>query len=118
MNMADIENEQKEICKKYGVEFHSLDFSLTLGVANNYFEGVLPLNGLRILQENETCGWYLWAGEIFSEDSDFFKPLHAFHLIEKKPEILKYLALPKGWRFLVAGDYEDVWFDENLLTDR
>jgi hypothetical protein len=26
-----------------------------------------------------------------------------------------YLALPPGWRFLIAPDYEDVWFDESLL---
>jgi hypothetical protein len=26
-----------------------------------------------------------------------------------------YLALPAGWRFLLAPDHEDVWFDVNLL---
>lgn len=115
MKISEILNQQKEICEKYGVEFQTLDFDLKLGVADNYFEGNLPLNGLRIKQENGTCGWYLWAGEEFLDDEDFFKPLHVYHLIEKKPEIIKYLALPEGWRFLAANDYEDVWFDENLL---
>ena len=31
------------------------------------------------------------------------------------PEVLPYLALPPGWRFLLAPDYQDVWFDESLL---
>jgi hypothetical protein len=115
MKMFEIETAQRKICEKYGVEFHPLDFNLKLGIADNYFEGILPLNGLRHPQENGTCGWYLWAGEEFSEDEDFFKPLHVYHLIEKKPEIIKYLALPEGWRFLFAGNYEDVWFDANLL---
>ena len=25
------------------------------------------------------------------------------------------LALPPGWRFLLAPDYEDVWYDPSLL---
>ena len=29
-------------------------------------------------------------------------------------QIKKYLGLAPGWRFLIAGDYEDVWFDERL----
>ena len=115
MKMSEIEIQQKEICQKYNVEFQRLDFNLKLGIADNYFQGILPLNGLRHPQENGTCGWFLWASEDFSEADDFFKPLHVYHLIEKKPEIIKYLALPEGWRFLVAGEYEDVWFDENLL---
>lgn len=113
--MLEIEKQQKEICEKYKVPFQHLDFNLKLGIADNYFEGIFPLNGLRQKQENGTCGWYLWAGEEFLEDEDFFKPLHVYHLAEKKPEIIKYPALPEGWRFLVAENYEDVWFDENLI---
>jgi len=46
---------------------------------------------------------------------DFFEPVHGHHLLEWNRGVLKYLALPPGWRFLVAGDYEDVWFDVKLL---
>jgi hypothetical protein len=28
---------------------------------------------------------------------------------------MKYLALPPGWRFLIATNHEDVWFDAALL---
>jgi len=34
---------------------------------------------------------------------------------DELPQVLDYLALPPGWRFLIAPDYKDVWFDENLL---
>jgi hypothetical protein len=110
-----ITNEQIEICRKYGVECQPLDTVLKLGVSDNFFSGVLPLNGLRHPQEHDTCGWYLWAGEEMSAAEDFFKPMHVYHLIKRCPNTLKYLALPAGWRFLVAGDYEDVWFDAKLL---
>ena len=42
-------------------------------------------------------------------------PIHTLHLYEWKPEIIKYLGLPPGWRFLIAPGYEDVWFDPNLV---
>lgn len=115
MKLFDFEREQKEICRKYKADFQLLDFNLKLGISDNFFKDFLPLNGLRQKQENGTCGWYLWAGEEMSEDKDFFKSLHVYHLIQKKPEVIKFLALPEGWRFLVTSNYEDVWFDENLL---
>lgn len=113
--MKDLEPEQKELCRRFGVIYQPPKFDLKLGVSDNFFSGVLPLNGLRHKPEQETCGWYLWAGEVFSEDADFFKPLHVYHLLERSPKVLKYLALPEGWRFLVAGEYEDVWLDASLL---
>lgn len=115
--MRDFEKEQIEICKKYNTEFEQIDCNMKLGVADNFFDGTLPLNGIRHRQENGSSGWYLWAGEEMSEDEDYFKPLHTFHLQSKMPEIIKFLALPEGWRFLVGTDDEDVWLDENLLTN-
>lgn len=38
------------------------------------------------------------------------------HLRDHAPEVLPYLALPPGWRFLIAPGHEDVWFDEQLLN--
>jgi hypothetical protein len=32
-------------------------------------------------------------------------------------EILKFLGLPPGWRFLTDGLYVDVWYDAALLLD-
>jgi hypothetical protein len=104
----DIEKLQKEICRKYGAEFVPLDLNLKLGIADDFFSEELPLNGLRLPPDLGTCGWFLWAGEEMSPDDDYFKPLHARHLIEKYQKVLKYLGLPPGWRFLFAGDYEDV----------
>lgn len=113
--MKDIEQEQREICEKYGVKYQALNFSLKIGIADNIFSDVLPLNGLRHPQENNTCGWYLWRGEEMSDDEDFFKPMHLYHLAERQPDLIKYLSLPAGWRFLLARDYEDIWFDASLL---
>ncbi len=73
-----------------------------------------PVHGLRHPPEKGTSGWYVWTGE-FSDADDFFKPLHAAHLIERCPEVTTYLDLPAGSRFLIAPGYEGIWTDESLL---
>jgi hypothetical protein len=87
------------------------------GVAANVRERQWPINGLRHSPAADTCGWYIWAGEELSSADDFFLPVHVEHLSDWCPEVIPYLALGPGWRFLIAPDYEDVWFDESLIED-
>ena len=116
MTIDATENLQKALCKKYKAKFFSSPNNLKVGIATNVRDGIVPINGLRHPPEGETTGWYIYAGEELSDDPDFFKPLHVKHLDDWCPQIKKYLGLAPGWRFLIAGDYEDVWFDESLLT--
>ena len=37
------------------------------------------------------------------------------HLADWCPDALRFLGLPPGWRFLVAGAYADAWEDPQLL---
>lgn len=108
-------NAQHEICKKYGVLLMPAPDHLKVGIARNVLEGILPLNGLRLKPTADTTGWYIWAGEELSEAPDFFVPLHVSHLGEWCPVVRKFLGLPPGWRFLLSGNYEDVWEDSGLL---
>lgn len=112
----DLTPAQRAICAKYGARFSPIDPKLKVGVNVNLRTGLQPLNGLRHPQEGDTCGWYLWAGEELTEAPDFFVPLHAIHLADWCPLVLPYLALPPGWRFLIAEGHEDVWFDAALLS--
>jgi hypothetical protein len=73
---------------------------------------------LRHRPVGDTNGWYIWAGAELSQDPDFFIPLHVEHLEEWCPEVLPFLALPPGSRFLLADGYEDVWHDAELLRDK
>jgi hypothetical protein len=72
-----------------------------------------PLHAMRIPRDGVVCGWYIWGGD-FSEDPDFFQSLCVHHLDEYVGTLLPYLALPAGWRVLLAPGYEDVWFDSAL----
>ena len=113
--MSAIEELQKELCKKHNAEFLSSPSNMKVGISINVRAGILPINGFRHSPEGGTTGWYIYAGEELSDDPDFFKPLHVEHLDQWCPQIEKYLGLAPGWRFLIAGDYEDVWFDKNLI---
>jgi hypothetical protein len=113
--MSNLVEQQKEVCRRFSADYEALELDLMVGISKNFLSGVLPLNGLRHPQEGQSCGWFLWAGEEFSEAPDFFEVWHAHHLVGRRPDVAKYLGLGPGWRFLIAFDYEDVWFDSKLL---
>jgi hypothetical protein len=114
--MTDIEILQKKICKRYGANYCESPANLKVGISMNVKENIVPINGLRHPPEGDTTGWYIWAGEELSDAPDFFKPLHVQHITDWCDDVNKFLGLPPGWRFLIAGDYIDVWYDETLLT--
>ena len=113
--MDGTDEAQAKVCERYGIGPFRTPVTLKVGIASNVRDGVQPLNGLRCHPVGDTSGWYIWAGEEWSDDPDFFAPLHIHHLAEWCPAVIPYLLLPPGWRFLIAAGQEDVWFDEQLL---
>jgi hypothetical protein len=110
--------KQLELCKRFQVEpVPSLPIA-KVGIALNVKEGKQPINGLRCPIAGDTSGWYIWAGEEWSDDLDFFVPLHVEDLETCCPQVIPNLQLPPGWRFLIAPGYEDVWFDESLAEPK
>jgi hypothetical protein len=112
-----ISDEQNLLCDRYRVRpFQSLP-NQKVGIARNVKTGLKPVNGLRHPPQGDATGWYIWAGEGEpAADDDFFLPVHVEHLASWCSQVLKYLALPPGWRFLFTDDYEDVWFDPKLIN--
>ena len=111
-----ISEVQHQICHKYEAHYFPSPLYLKVGIARNVQAGAFSINGLRHPPEGDTTGWYFWAEEELSDAPNFFEPLHVEHLFERCPEVLPYLGLPPGWRFLIAPGYEDVWFDESLFN--
>jgi hypothetical protein len=105
--------EQKNICERLKVEWVPTEpFRMVgLSIANSNSS---PFHALRHPPDNYS-GWFLWAEE-YSVADDFFKTIHAWHLLEYRPEIIKYLGLPAGFRVLIDDKgYEDIWYDVSLL---
>jgi hypothetical protein len=113
----EVNKEQEKICSLYNVNPIGVNNKSIVGISLNVKDiSLLPLNGLRHKEGEGTSGWYIWAGFDYSDDPDFFVPLHVEHLSVWRPEIIKYLALPPGFRFLIGeNDFEDIWYDEHLL---
>jgi len=108
--------EQRQVCSRFDAEFIDSPTSSVVGISRNVGSDLMPVNGMRVPPSLNSNGWFVWQGETLSQADDFFQPVHTAHLHELCPSIIKYLGLPPGWRFLVAGDFEDVWFDPNLLV--
>jgi hypothetical protein len=109
-----IEQAQRAICQKYGVAFVPASGDDKTGFALST-KGLIPINGLRHPTGDGTSGWFIWCGEAFSEASDFFASIHTRHIYERDPEIGRLLGLPPGYRFLLAGEFLNIWYDETLL---
>lgn len=107
--------EQLDICRQYGASWVEASDHLKVGLARNVTSDSKPLNGLRHPPQGDTTGWYIWAGDELSTRADFFEPVHVAHLRAQCPQVLRFLGLPPGWRFLIAGTYVDVWEDPKLL---
>jgi hypothetical protein len=112
--MTPLFDAQRDTCRRYGVEPDPPGPHTKIGLGRDE-PGILPVNGLRHSPEGDTSGWYIWRGEVLSSDEDYFMPVHVEHLAELCPEAIPFLALPPGWRFLLASGNEDVWFDPSLL---
>ncbi|MEI6950840.1 hypothetical protein V9K67_26910, partial [Paraflavisolibacter sp. H34] len=105
-------SEQISTCQTHGAEYSPVDPFQIVGLADDLSQ--VSFNGLRHPVDNSS-GWFLWSGD-YNDDDNFFKPYHIWHLMYSKPEVLKYLGLASGYRFLIDDEgYEDVWFDESLL---
>jgi hypothetical protein len=114
--IADLRQHQHEVCRRFGATPAACPGHLKVGISRNVREGVLPINGVRVDALETTTGWFIWAGE-WSDDPDFFVPLCVEHVEAWCPLAARYLLLPTGWRFLLAPDLEDVWFDAKLCGD-
>lgn len=107
--------QQLAVCAQQGVAPQPPQPGDTCGWSPTATSGAVPINGLRHRPSGATCGWFIWGGEHLGDAADFFHPLHVCHLAERCPEVERFLALPPGWRFLIAPDQVEVWFDPSLL---
>jgi hypothetical protein len=117
METHEIISDQMKVCQKYDVPWFATPLDQMIAVSKDLANGVMPINGLRHPPAGKSVGWFVWAGGEINNDISTWDTIHAQHLIEKYPQILKYLGLPPGYRFQIDDKgYEDIWKDENLLN--
>ena len=107
---------QADVCARYGVQPQLPMHHDRLGIAMATL-GLSPINGMRILAMSGSSGWYVYGGAEAGTNDDFYSPLCVRHMAKHCEIVIPYLWLPAGWRFQIdTDDYEDVWYDESLLT--
>ena len=106
--------EQKLLCEEVGSAYIELHGDDVVAVAVQTLNQE-PIVGLRKKPETEeNVSWYIYGGEL-GEGTDFFETMSIKKLQDILPEVLPYLALEEGYRFMIdADDYEDVWKEGDL----
>ena len=112
--MNSIEQSQKNVCERAGSACCPTQPDEKVGIAMSTLASS-PIYGVRRSPTEGVAGWYIWGGE-YSSAPDFFQPVHVAHLGELIPEVLSYLSLAPGHKFIIDREgYEDIWFDDSLL---
>jgi hypothetical protein len=104
--------EQHRICEQHGVPFTPVRLSDRIAIS----PGVLQsgaLEGVRYNLGTESSGWIVTTK---GYDGDVHSMLveHLYHVTAARPEIVAYLALPRGFRFTVGSDESHAWFDPSV----
>jgi hypothetical protein len=73
----------------------------------------LPVQGLRHPWQEHMSGWLLVTDK-WDENVTSLKTLHTYHVTAARPELVRFLALPTGFRFDIRSG--QVWFDEEVAN--
>ena len=99
-------DRKKKICGQYSSDFVLPDPGAKIGIAIDTLT-TMPITGVRRTPENGTDGWYIWGGD-YSPAVEFYQSLHLSHIGEVAPQVVPYLALAPGFKFIIDNEgYED-----------
>lgn len=107
--LAALIEEQQLLCEEFGSAYVEVSGDDVVAVAVQTLNKD-PIVGLRKKAEgDEQVAWYIYGGEL-GEDDVNFETMTVRELQDILPDVLPYLALEEGYRFMIdADDYEDVW---------
>lgn len=107
-----IVHEQEDECLMHNATPIFPTFSQNIVISKGVYEG-LPIEGVRYSSPKHMTGWWLITDE-YDDNVNSLLNVHYFHVAFKRPDILKYLALPFGFRFFTDGHISEVRFDDKI----
>ncbi|ARU60928.1 hypothetical protein CBW65_07410 [Tumebacillus avium] len=105
--------EQGEECKKHNVTPSFPTFAQNIVISKGVYEG-LAVDAVRYPSPSHMSGWWITT-DLYDDNIDSLMNVHYYHLAFKRPDLLKYLALPYGFRFYISEREKDVWFSQDVL---
>jgi len=108
---------QQEVCARNGVVHVAVPQHAHVNVTSKLLEGTHFVYGLRLAPTDDRTGWFFWTEELFPP-LPRFSAIQVAEFEERWPEVIKFLGLPPGWRFVVDGyGYEREWEDRSFLNE-
>jgi len=101
--------DQHCVCGRFEAEFQPPRPDQLTVISGGVLEG-LPVQGIRYPAPEHMSGWWITT-DLYNGDVSTLKHEHTYHVTAKRPDLAKFMALPRGFRYDLAT-HEDVWFDE------
>lgn len=106
-------NSQETECKNRGLTPVFPTFSQKIVISKGVYEGC-SVEAVRYPSPIHMTGWWLTT-EQYNDDINSLMTVHYYHVVFKRPDIVKYLALPFGYRFYLEPETTEIWFDNEVL---
>ncbi|PTT43701.1 hypothetical protein DBR28_00200 [Chryseobacterium sp. HMWF028] len=101
---------QGEICWEQNLIPSFPNFNQSVVISDGVYEGK-DIEGIRYESSQDESGWYLITDD-WNDDIKSLKVVHFFHVAFARPDILKYLAIPFGYRFIMKEGNIEIRKDE------
>ncbi len=107
----DIWTSQMELCRAQGASYTSTRYGSMVAVSPGLLDWAGPVEGIRYAPQGTMSGWWLFLPEYDGTANDFksMQPTHVFHVLSKRSDLARYLALPEGYAFETGSGA--VWLD-------
>ncbi|KAA2217749.1 immunity protein Imm33 domain-containing protein [Chryseobacterium sediminis] len=102
--------QQGEICWQQNLIPLFPNFSQSVVISDGVYEGK-DIEGIRYDSPQDESGWYLITDD-YNDDIKSLKMVHFYHVAFARPDILKYLAIPFGYRFIMKEGNIGIYKDE------
>jgi hypothetical protein len=101
--------DQHDFCVEVGAQFAPPRADKKAAISAGVYEGE-PVEAVRYPSPEHMSGWWLTTDR-YNGDIKSLQVVHLYHVSAARPELVRYLALPYGWRFASGGQ---AWFDERV----
>lgn len=90
--------DQAAICEAAGAQFLPPRSKSLAAVSSGFMRRENPVQGLRYRTREDRSGWFFSTPSYEASPADV-SAVHIFHVVNERPEISKFLALPPGYWF-------------------
>ncbi|WP_330745911.1 immunity protein Imm33 domain-containing protein [Chryseobacterium sp. CP-77] len=103
--------QQSEICWEQNLIPLFPNFNQSVVISDGVYEGK-DIEGIRYDSPQDETGWYLITDD-YNGDIKSLKMVHFYHVAFARHDIMKYLAIPPGYRFLMGNGNIQIAKDED-----